>query len=467
MKKLLFVFTLLCVFMLESCSLVIINDINKPAGDESSGSNGSSNGIITITPYEEPDDGYSEAKKILQELEVVDLEGSKTVFAVSDDTFFKGDGEETVVNSDRIARIKDVEQKLNTEIILKSDTAENIVSNIKKEHNSGTLYADVVFVPSYCIGILAHDSLITSLRALPSLELDAPYFSESSMLAASVGNNVYGISGDGCFDGDDVLCMYYNKSIGEKLGIDGIEEYVKSGKWTLDKYNEVLAGVDLGGAEAQCSEYDIGRTLLNGTGLSFLSGELDSVPAWNMDEDIFISSCQKLASVLSHGVSSGDLTSSDSPFCIGTVGSCKKYADSAFISVMLPLPKLSEEDEYISVASDDAIYMCVMSDHYSYRTPSDLIECFNAASYRYIREHYIDECVVGALRNECSVYSIGVILSNIKYDLTAVYSSGYTALEDYTTDIFDSLLSGKQPDLEKTRKKCEEYLEKTFPAPFK
>ncbi len=461
------VFLTIFSFILSSCSLIIINDINKPS-DNGDGTGRVNGDIITSTPYEKPDDGYTEAQKLLESLEVADLQGSKTVFAVSDENFFKGDGEETVLNSDKIARIKSVQDKLNTEIILKSGTAAEIASAIKSNHNSGVLYADVAAIPASYIGVLAADGLITSLRALPNFDLDAVYFNQSSIAAASIGNSIYGVAGDGCFDGNGIMCMYCNRELLDLCGISNLSEVVRSGNWTLDKYNEVLASAVLpDGRSYQSGSADISRVLLGGAGAVMIQSTVDEVPLWGMASDDFTSICEKLSSIMRYDVQDGDFVSGDSLFRFDTVSACKEYATTAFKSSLLPLPKARAEDNYLSYATEDALYMCVLSDHYSYRTASDLIECFSAASYSYIREHYIDDCVTNSLRDELSIYSLTALLSDIRYDFVNVFGTGYKALNTYTSEVFASLIDGDEVDLESAKKKAEEYLSKTFPAPYK
>lgn len=459
---------LIFVFILSSCSLIIINDVNKPNGDSDSGGGDGNGEIITVTPYEKPDDGYGKSQSLLESLDVIDLQGSKTVFAVSDEEFFKGDGTETVLNSDKIARIKAVQDKLNTEIILKSGTAAEIASAIKSNHNSGVLYADVVALPASYIGVLAADGLIASLRSLPNLNLDAEYFNQSSISAASAGNSIYGVAGDGCFDASGIMCMYCNRDLLSLCGISDLSEIVKSGNWTLDKYNEILSAATV----ADIRSYQVGKAnvacvLLGGSGLTTVSSVVDEVPSWRIADGDFTNISQKITEIMKYGVQDDAFISGNALFCFDTISACKQYATTSFKSSLLPLPKSDAQSSYCSYAGEDALYMCVLSDHYSFRTASDLIECFSAASYNYIREHYIDECVTNSLRDEVSIYALTASLSDIRYDFTAVFGTGYKGLSSCTSDVFASIVAGEEIDLESAKKKGEEYLSKTFPAPYK
>ncbi len=471
----LFISVLLC---LQSCGVIVINDSHTETSAEMTDTE-----TDTATETEEPneiiidkktsDSMKKNALEMLDQLDTVNAAGMHVLIATTDKLFYEGDSSFTPLTSDRVVRIEKIEEKLGTSVTVIKYSEQELYDKLYAAAKSKNYFADVLAVPVSLVGKLASDGLVKSLRAVAGLDLKADYFNKDSMAALSGGHSLYALSGEGCFEPEKMYCVYFNKEIAKKLGLD-LYSLVSEGKWTLEAYARcVSAAASAGnGAAVMKNAENYKKMLLTGSGFDYADSGTDKTPAANTFSEEY-ENIVKLLAALPEAVGSSSpsdaFLSGSSLFYIDTVFSAEKMSDSSLVWGMLPFPKYSEEAGYSTYISEDATVLCVPVYAADERLSADLIEALNASSVDYIKYDYIYHNMLDVLRDNGSVNSLNIIINNPNFDFVTAMRSGFPTLYANTAGVFDDLLSGKLSFEEYKEREPEviEYMEKWFPVKYK
>ncbi len=453
-KTLCFVLAAVTV-LLSSCGIIIINDGAETTAAVETDGFGTFPEILTATPIEDVPDGFEEAKKLLNGV-TVSPGGGEMILVCADADFFTGGDDESQLNSDRYARIAEIEKKTGCSYHVREMGTAEIVKGVADSVKSGDLFADILAVPYFLIGSLVSQNLLTDLNTVPSFNKEAAYINKNSLRSFTIDGKLYAISGDGTFEPEKTDCLVYNDAMAQSLGAD-IGEAVEKGEWTLDKYNELLAA----SVEPAATVYGEGyeeRFLLN-SGMLYSEASADGLKVFT---DEFSGVCGKLASAFSADKPGGenDFADGKALFTSCKVPDLREYRDTPFVWGTAPYPKVTAD--YSIVAASDATVLCIPAKVYSAERGGDYIECLNAMSSEYIRDRYISYQANYILRNEASVHALQIILSDCKYDITVALRSQYTALSDYTVKLYKKMLEGSvtADELADLKIRADEYLDR-------
>lgn len=471
MKKSFFCLFIICAFLFQSCGVIVINnDKNKDSGSVSDVTTDISEDT-DITEDDAPlsaDDMKKLADKYLEDVAKFSFEDEVVTLFTTDDTFLSGDGEETVINSDRIARLKAVEEKFDMTFRTVITSPESAYDTIKVDHNSGTAPGHFFALPSDITASLIDSGFIKSLRTSPYFDEDAEYLN-SATSAFTLGNDIYAVSGDGCFEPDKISALYYNKTDLESLGLAPVSDHVSNGTWTYDKFYEYLKSAET---------YE-GTLLLDNTGEEFDKQLLfssfkfsDNIP----DKPIRLLSFDGRLNTACGGISKlleftpqteGDFSSGDVLFMIDSLKIPDSYATTKDVWSIAPLPKISENDTHMSYISLDAVVLSIPETTSSEVGLGALIMGINAASAGHIIQRYIDRCMNYTLRDNGAVTALNILIKNVNYDFAYIFSPSYSNLNKYTLSSYEQIVSGKldyDKYVENYKEESEEYLDKYFPA---
>ena len=475
MKKTLFCLLLAALIaVISSCGIIVIN--RKSGTDTTSPFTDPETTRAETLPREEipvdtrtSDSVKKDAEDALAGLDVVDMGGARILLCGTDLTFAEGDGEQTVLSSDRASRVAVLEKKFNAEISLIGFSEDELLSKLKDADKNGEYFADVIAVPARLVGQLVSDGLVKSLRTLPETKLSAPYFSADSVAAFSAGHGIYAVSGEGCFEPEKLYCVYFNKELFSQLDGDAYR-LVNGGGFTLEEYARLSGLCEYAGIGFTLCEpgLDLKKALYLGSGLDFSENGVDMTPkALTFDERY--GSVVSLLSSLPDAVQSDDPLSSFSSggalFYIGTVADAEKISADAGAWGILPMPKHKDAAGYSAYLSDEATVLCVPVCNSDDRLSGDFIESFNACSTGYLKYDLVYHYMLDVLRDNGSVNVLSSLLDAGNYDFITSFASGYPTLYNNTVGAFYELVSG-QLDFDEYRQREEDvraYLEKWFP----
>ncbi len=135
----------------------------------------------------------------------------------------------------------------------------NAISNSVK---SGSDEYDLCFVHMVSGAALAQSNLVLPFEKLPYVDLSKPWWDKDINNGFSIRNNLMMVNGDLSPRSFSLTsCLYFNKTMFDKLDLEYPYELVKNGKWTLDKLYELTKGVtadkDGDGAVTNSSKSDV------------------------------------------------------------------------------------------------------------------------------------------------------------------------------------------------------------------
>ena len=467
---------ILALLFLSSCGLIIVNQSQAPANTERTEQ------LQTTEPVTEPetrrptvdttsaDELKNESDALLKGLSVVRAKGSRLVVATVDETFLMGDGSETKLTSDRVARLNALSEKLDADIDVKTFTESELKRQLAEAAAQGAYFADVLAVPQSMVGYLASEGLVESLRTVPKFDMSAEYFNADSVAAMTAGHYVYGAAGAGCFEPEKTYAVYFNKAMAKELGLD-LYGLVFDGRWTLDEYEKAAeAAVSSGKKPAVCSpSVNINEVLLYGSGFDYTKNVTDRTPEAVTFDSGFSDLCLRFRNMAEAHASQNAKTeflNGGALFLIDTLSAAEEMAASPLVWGLLPTPKLDEKSGYTSYLKNDAVVLCIPKYQGDLELSGDFIEALFASSYKYIKYDYLYHYFTKVLRDNDSVSTLKIILENENYDFVNIMRSGYPTLYGNTADAFTQLVAGTLTFEEYAEREedVKEYLARWFPV---
>lgn len=472
MKRYLISLLLILAILLKSCGLVVINE---SGGKQTQADTTESTPSTDVTASEEkdrptPENLEKRAEYLLNKLPDISFEDQIITIFTTDDTFFSGDGEETVLNTDRIARIRMVEEKFGLSFrTVKTDSAA-AYDKIAAGYKSNSAPGHILALPADITASLVAGGLLKSLRTSPHFDENAEYFN-SCASAFSLGNDIFAVSGDGCFEPDKITALYYNKTDIAALGLDPISSHVKNGTWTLDKFYEYLAGAGAYEGTLHLNGIFAGyEDILLTSSFSFSENKLDTPVRLSSFDQAFEGVCEKIKKLVDfQPTTTGDFSSGNVLFLTDTLQAAQMFTDMGDVWSVAPYPKYDEQSEYMSFVSPDAIVLSLPAATGSAAELGAVIMGLNAASSGYIIQKYINTNMNHFLRDNDAVSAFNIIIKNVNYDFAYIFSDSYQSLGKYTFEAFRSIIEGKMTHgeyVDKYQKESEEYLDKHFPAKY-
>lgn len=294
------------------------------------------------------------------------------------------------------------------------------------------LYADTASAHNHDTTDLLAGGLLADLRTVSGVDLDSAGYYKDINEALSVCSRVYLAASDATVGFRDSLTgVIFDKSVADASELGAL---VTSGKWTLDALAEQIKGLGESGLDTNCDDAVIWMLGM---------GARDAVPTAegfrvSVTEGNSIANFNKLKSLLYSGVRSDGAVGIDgAAFRLGTIGEYGKLDKSAY--GILPLPKASAYDEYVSVADPASATVLAITSFCNEPARSGRVMnlLVNRSSEELAADYAADVCG----NDEISRKSIEEMQKN-----RAIYVIAVLGYPDTLEDACETLILGKNDD---------------------
>lgn len=383
LKRALAALLALAAFTLPACSTVGNLDDSRETSRSAADALPTEGALTTPSYYtpetQAPDESYTPENQLKL---LADRDFNSGYFLIVqekglENAIFPTSDELVNVYADRRNRL--VQEKYNVQLTSRQMSAEEIINELSTNVKSGIYFCDLLIVSPALLVQLQEKELLISLDTLPFFELDSPCISAEATAEINAGlDGIYGIWGDVLRQPTRQLCVYFNETMADSLGVPNLYAAVRSGSWDFDKLldaAETTASLDgVGGILYEGSAADLlfsasGRTSASKEGKALLadpahlalvdrlSGQI--MPAIEkgiapLAEDDGGASNESAEDGSEGAPEDGAETPSDaytrfitgqSLFYIGTQGELATFAHTQDVYGILPIPKYTAADE--------------------------------------------------------------------------------------------------------------------------
>ena len=139
------------------------------------------------------------------------------------------------------ALYKKVETELNCKITKKALAPSTLMNQIAKAYQAGKKFADAMEIAPVYFYYLVGNNYFIPVSDSKVINVNDAKWEASAKAFSTFNNKVYGLS----WVSDNVglparTTLFYNKTMAGKYGIEDLYKCVNEGKWTWDKFSEVL-----------------------------------------------------------------------------------------------------------------------------------------------------------------------------------------------------------------------------------
>ena len=345
----------------------------------------------------------------------------------------------------------------------------DVISEAKKAVNSGDDIYDVIFVPARDLNTLSSAGHLNNLLDLDGLKLDREWWLSSYNDQNIVNGKLWtAASYSQLMIIDSVWSIYYNETIGEKLGLDLPYQIVRDGKWTIDvigTYMKAAASLNGDDSFAWNAEGHSVYGIAMGSPVHFVTCAGERTIESENGKLVFTSGTERYYNVISKVVNTftqnngsvfyiinGNPTD-DQPghyvyafeheralMMLAEVAKTNRMRDKNYSFGLLPLPKYDENQENyigkpcygnpclsipITVSEPDKV--AEISDALAYLSYKDVWGVFRNVTLEQKN-----------LRNDDSIEMLDILINSIVPDLPTIYSVG----KDFETAVKNAIIKG-------------------------
>lgn len=461
------------LFMFSSCGLIIINN---PTGSEETTSASSSDNGQNTTGAETDENNASvkesakkTAEKYLGNLPAADTKGMSFIIAGPAVKTFFPEETATTVDTARYESLKMVKNKYNAKIIAVESADETVYADLSSSVASGLYYADLMVLPEEKVGSYYAAGLLLNMRSLPFVSFSSAYYDEKSVLSSTIGSGIYSVSGEACENIDSYFAVYFNTALALRLQLPDLYNLAGEGKWTWDEMLSIsktaASALNSGAEYGTYGEEELWSTIVSSSaGLSFVVNETGKLPllaAADETKDKALSAVKSLfSSELLFKPGSGydrytvmqEFYNGKLLFYIDTLKETESIADSTDSWGLLPVPKLTEQQDYSAPANNAAVF-AVPKNNATLTETGLLLEAFNAASCEWVAEEYVNFQMNYRVRDERTLDMIDIIRKNVYRDFSVLYGGAYPAIESACGGTFLEAVKAGSTDFAKIQTK--------------
>ncbi len=141
-------------------------------------------------------------------------------------------------------RNANVMERFGIELEVSTDEYSAVNTKIRTSVKAGSDDYDLCFVHMVSGAALAQDNLVLPFEKLPYVDLSKPWWDSSIKNGFSIRNNLMMVNGDISPTSFSITsCLYFNKTMFDRLDMEYPYELVRSGEWTLDKLFELTKDI--------------------------------------------------------------------------------------------------------------------------------------------------------------------------------------------------------------------------------
>ncbi len=377
-------------------------------------------------------------------------------------------GEETgdVVSDAIFQRNQKISERFNVNIVTETlpDDSNSWNTTLDGEVMSGSDTYDVV-MPDYWWGCETRGLFLDLHDYDEILEFDQPWWTAGWNDNAEIYGQLYSAVGSMSLDLiQNQNVMYFNKELVDSLNLDNIYDIIKSGDWTLDRFNEFLAvgSSDLNGDGELTLEDDqlgyacalqAGRAMLAAAGMQVATKTDDGSWEYNFMNERFVDRYDAIYNLLhnTEGVVYNTTVSLENVFKSGhllflgaSIGSTDLLRDMEIDFGIIPMPKMDDSQEDYVTYNFGTYYMAILLTAANPEMSAVMLEALNAESYKSVVNVYYDTALKNKYsRDEESREMIDLINSKCFFDFTFVNETS----TDHIVMWFFQQLEAKQQNI--------------------
>ena len=376
-------------------------------------------------------------------------------------------------------RNKAVCDRFGIEIEVSTDEYSAVNATISRSVKAGSDDFDLCFVQMVAGSALAQSNLVLPFEKLPYVNLEQPWWDKDIWNGFSIRNNLMMVNGDISPASFSITsCMYFNKTMFDRLDLEYPYELVRQGKWTLDKLYELTKDVthDEDGdgkitADSTRDVYglsswylDVPYSFYYAAGGMLVSKDQDDVPYYDPQLERDTEIYKKIYDVIITNNAYLETSIPDFPNVAKTFSDGRALFLDAKLSTadelremdnefgILPVPKFSEaQSDYKSFVNGASSMVCVpatVSSDAKREYVSIITEALASEAYRTVtpvlKEKYLKRKIT---RDAESADMIDYVVRNRVFDMA--YVNMHDGVGSYVRD----LLASKSTDISSTFKK--------------
>ncbi len=399
----LFLSLLFILSLFSSCGLIIINkndthetkprettakdritDTDPPIPGESAGIN------IEFPEPEKWQIRKDEAEKLLEKQVDVNFSGKSVYIIDSVGTLSSPLIENNTYSEALYERNNMLKEKYGLEITVSRGNSDTMLEEFKAAVNSGNTYCDILSVPLFQTSIFIASGLVQNLRSLPFFEASGEYSIPSFDESRLAGNDTYFSIGYGTLSPDDLGCIYFNRTILEKAGIDIYSE-VSDGIFTIDRYYEILSSINSGTLSTDkfgiaIASLELSPTKFFETGYKkTLTMNLDTFKAAATDAGRILNILSTNMLTLSEGeTAKGTFEAGKAAFMYGSISEITEMSEKKVLFGVIPMPKYNLDSDYKTPVSHTTTALMIASNTQKTDLSSITVSAIHAASYKWL-----------------------------------------------------------------------------------
>lgn len=412
----------------------------------------------TTAPEEEPsgisgrlDSARAERDAALSAVPEGDFDGMIFLFVCSDTYAAFGDGDgELSLSREKYARIQMLNQRLNTDIVIIEASYDEMQSGLRVNADSGMMFAHMVQTEVFRIGPLAQAGLLGNVSALPFIDLTKPYYDSAYCEEMTTPSGLYSVYGDACLDMNKISAVYYNTRLASEIGIEGLEESVRSGEWTLDMMAQY---VKLANDSADVGSYtgavipetdEFLRKMYVASGMKSTADD-GTVLTLADNREMGDAVTAKLRELLPNTVRDTDDEASAEQifydggalFYIANLSGALDFYNMPDVWGVLPMPTVNGGTDYRSAAHLYTQVVCYPSTGVKATESYLMIESLFASSYGILNAAMRDDYLHRYARNETALDMLSYVTRGVSFDLLDAYSDSCPAFRVATRIAFE------------------------------
>ena len=311
---------------------------------------------------------------------------------------------------------------------------------------SGDSY-DLMMIPTAFSSSMIAEGLYANLSDLPYIDFDNPWYSDTFIQNASIGDKVYMAAGDGVLPFlTGLFCYAYNSELLNQYMLDDPRELVDEGKWTFDKMSELSKAVyeDLNGNGKRDSEDQFGLDLLGNDRINPFLDALEATSVLREGDTYILNYASEHGNDVFNAVfglihendsvwTKGDVNDrTTSPFSNGRalfittlLSDLYHFRDVDFGWGVLPYPKWDEAQQSYHCGTGTALStLCVPVTASGSKKSGAVIEAMGIFGYKYTTPAYCETTLkVKYSDSDASAHMFDILRENATIEIGSMLSS--------------------------------------------
>ncbi len=338
-----------------------------------------------------------------------------------------------------------VEDLLDIKITSVVNASGGNLAAFKNSVNAADGAYDCAFMNFSDAGGVASGGYCLDLNRIPNIDLTKSWWSQDSVNQLRVlGSNYLAASDITIGDKDCMWVLFFDKAYFADLHLEDPYELVAEGKWTFDKFYEMLkqglADLNGNGVYDTKDRWGLLTHSENYAGMWMSAGQalvsLDDkdVPQMTWNSEQFINVWEKICTIMGDEAVYSDsidyitsgLREGNALFATEVVAFIRAYRENEREFGILPMPKYDENQDryytYVAVNSDLMVVSKAISDP---SCTGEILECLAGKGKEIIMPAYYDVSLKSrSARDSESAASLDIIFANRMYDLGVVFNWG-------------------------------------------